>query len=276
MKSNFKRRLTSVASQSWLYALVILAMLFLLIPTLIVIPMSFSDARYLSFPPKTLSFQAYLNYVASVEWRSSTTVSLITATITTLLATILGTAASYALHNSTQRYVRILRGLMMAPMIVPTIFTALGLFFVFAHFGLNNSIPGLVIGHTLLALPYVIINVSAGLKTYDMTQEHAACILGASRIRAFVDITLPQIRFSVIAAALFSFAVSLDEAVVSLFISGGDGATLTKRMFTSLRSDIDPVIAVVATIMTLLSCVMLAITLMSQRRARRYENVTEA
>ncbi|KTT10914.1 ABC transporter permease, partial [Pseudomonas parafulva] len=108
-----------------------------------------------------------------------------------------------------------------------------------------------------------------GLKSYDMTQEHAACILGATRLRAFFDVTLPQIRFSIIAAAMFAFAVSLDEAVVSIFISGGDSATLTKRMFSSLRSEIDPVIAVVATLMTLLSIVMLAVSLIAQRRNKR-------
>jgi len=258
-----------LARRAWLYLLVAATMLFLLTPTLIVLPMSLSDARYLSFPPKSLSLQPFFNYLASVEWRAATQVSLITATLTMLLATTLGTAAAYALHNSQQRYLGVLRGLMMAPMIVPSIFTAIGLFFIYARLDLNNSIPGLVLAHTLLALPYVIINVGAGLKSYDMTQEHAACILGASRLRAFVDVTLPQIRFSVIAEAMFAFAVSLDEAVISLFISGGDSATLTKRMFSSLRSEIDPLIAVVATLMTLLSIVMLAISLTAQRRAQK-------
>ena len=123
--------------------------------------------------------------------------------------------------------------------------------------------------NTLLALPYVVINVSAGLRSYDMTQEQAACILGATRLRAFFDVTLPQIRFSVIAAAMFAFAISLDEAVISLFISGGDSSTLTKRMFSSLRSEIDPLIAVVATLMTLLSITMLCISIMAQRKAKR-------
>lgn len=255
--------------RAWLYVLVAVTMIFLVTPTLIVLPMSLSDARYLSFPPKSFSLQPFFNYFASLEWRTATGISLVTAFLTMVLATTLGTAAAYALHNSQQRYLGVLRGLIMAPMIVPTIFTAIGLFFIYARLGLNNSIPGLVLAHTLLALPYVIINVSAGLKSYDMTQEHAACILGATRLRAFFDITLPQIRFSIITAAMFAFAVSLDEAVVSIFISGGDSATLTKRMFSSLRSEIDPVIAVVATLMTLLSIVMLVVSLVAQRRNRR-------
>lgn len=257
------------ARRAWLYLLVLAIMVFLLTPTLIVLPMSLSDARYLSFPPKSLSLQPFFSYFASIEWQSATRISLITATLTMILATTLGTAAAYALHNSQQRYLGLLRGLMMAPMIVPSIFIAIGLFFVYARLDLNNSIPGLVLAHTLLALPYVIINVGAGLKSYDMTQEHAACILGASRLRAFFDVTLPQIRFSVVSAAMLAFAVSLDEAVISLFISGGDSATLTKRMFSSLRSEIDPLIAVVATLMTLLSIIMLAVSLTAQRRAQR-------
>ena len=269
MHPSFSRTLGQVARRAWLYLLVLATLIFLVTPTLIVLPMAFSDARYLAFPPKAFSLQPLLNYFASLEWRSATTVSLITAFLTMVLATTLGTAAAYALHNSQQRYLGVLRGLMMAPMIVPTIFTAIGLFFVYARLGLNNSIPGLVLAHTLLALPYVIINVGAGLKSYDMTQEHAACILGATRLRAFFDVTLPQIRFSIIAAAMFAFAVSLDEAVVSIFVSGGDSATLTKRMFSSLRSEIDPVIAVVATLMTLLSIAMLAVSLVAQRRNNR-------
>lgn len=264
-----KHSLLGILRHSWLYLLVIATMIFLVAPTLVVMPMSLSDARYLSFPPKSLSLQPLFNYFGSLEWRTATWVSLITATLTMCLATTLGTAAAYSLHVSGQRLGAVLRGLLLAPMIVPTIFIAIGLFFVYARFDLNNTIPGLVLAHTLLALPYVIINVSAGLRSYDMTQEHAACILGASRLRAFFDVTLPQIRFSVIAAAMFSFAVSLDEAVISLFISGGDSSTLTKRMFSSLRSEIDPLIAVVATLMTLLSIIMLGITLVAQRRAKR-------
>ena len=264
-----KQNLMASVRGSWLYVLVLATMVFLVLPTLIVIPMSFSDARYLSFPPKSFSIEPFFKYFASLEWRSATQVSLITASLVMVLATTLGTAAAYSLHVTQSKVSGMLRGLLMAPMIVPTIFIAIGLFFVYAKFDLNNTIPGLVLGHTLLALPYVVINVSAGLRSYDMTQEQAACILGASRLRAFFDVTLPQIRFSVIAAAMFAFAISLDEAVISLFISGGDTSTLTKRMFSSLRSEIDPLIAVVATLMTFLSIIMLCISIMAKRKAGR-------
>lgn len=267
--SRLSRNLVREAKRSWLYLFMLLAMVFLIAPTLIVLPMSLSDARYLSFPPKSLGWQSYLNYFGSLEWQSATRISLFTAILTMLIATSLGTAAAYALHVSGKRFTALLRGLMLAPMIVPVIFTAIGLFFVYARLELNNTLFGLVLAHTLVALPYVIINVEAGLRSYDMTQEHAACILGATRLRAFFDVTLPQIRFSVIGAAMFAFAVSLDEAVISLFISGGDTSTLTRKMFSSLRSEIDPVIAVVATLMTLLSIIMLAISLTAQSRAKK-------
>lgn len=268
-RKHFPSELAGILRRSWLYVLVGLTMVFMLVPTLIVIPMSLSDSRYLTFPPESLSLQPFFSYFTSIEWLAASKVSLVTATLTMVLSTVLGTAAAYSLHNTQRRWAGALRGVLMAPMIVPAIFTAIGLFFVYARTGLNNTIPGLVLAHTLLALPYVIINVGAGLKTYDMTQEHAACILGATRLRAFMDVTLPQIRFSVIAAAMFAFAVSLDEAVVSLFISNGDASTLTKRMFSSLRSEIDPLIAVVATLMTLVSITMLVISLIAQRKAER-------
>lgn len=257
------------AKRSWLYLLTIIIMIFLIAPTLVVMPMSLSDTRYLTFPPKALSVEPFIRYFQSIEWQTSTRVSIISATLTMLLATTLGTAAAYAIHTGSKRGAGLLRAMLMAPMIVPVIFIAIGIFFVYAKVRLNYTIPGLILAHTLLALPYVIINVEAGLRTYDMRLEYVARTLGASRLKAFLTVTLPQIRFSVVTAALFSFAVSIDEAVVSLFISGGDTATLTRRMFSAIRSEIDPLIAVVATLMTLLSIMMLVTTLIMQRHTKK-------
>jgi len=231
----------------WLYVLGVLVMLFLVLPSFIVVPMSFSDSAYLEFPPRVWSLRWYESFVGSVEWRDATVVSLKAAVSTMVLATALGTAAAYGLHVSRFRLTAAIQALLGMPLIVPVILIAIGVFYVYARLGLNNTIAGLILAHSTLAIPFVVVTVAAGLKTYDMNQEMVARSLGATRLRAFLSITLPQIRFSVVVAALFAFITSLDEVIVALFISGGENATLTRRMFNALRDQIDPTIAAIST-----------------------------
>ena len=144
------------------------------------------------------------------------------------------------------------------PLMVPIIMIAVGVFFLYAKLGMINTIIGLVFAHTMLAIPLVVIVVTAGLKSYDMNQELVARSLGASRARAFITITLPQIRFSVITGALLAFLTSLDEVIIALFISGGPNATITRRMFNALRDQIDPTIASISTCLIVVSVLLLA------------------
>ncbi len=243
----------------WLYLLCAAIMLFLVTPSLIVIPMSFSDSRYLEFPPQAWSFRWYENYFGSIEWMDATRVSFTAAVLTVLVATPMGTAAAYALHVSRFRISGAINAIMLTPIMVPVILIAIGVFFLYARLGLNNSIPGLVLAHSLMAIPFVVITVAAGLKSYDMNQEMVARSLGASRLKAFLTVTLPQIRFSIISGALFAFIVSLDEVVIALFISGGDKATITRRMFNALRDEIDPTIAAISTVLIAVSILLLAL-----------------
>ena len=140
---------------------------------------------------------------------------------------------------------------------VPVILIAIGVFFAYTKLKLNNSMTGLVLAHSTLALPMVLIVISAGLRSYDMNQERVARSLGASRLKAFFIVTLPQIRFSVITGALLAFIVSLDEVIVALFITGGKMSTITRSMFLALRDQIDPTIASISTIMVLITSVAL-------------------
>lgn len=237
----------------WLYVWCGLVALFLVLPVLVVIPMSFSDAVYLEFPPRRWSLRNYRAFFGSVEWRDATWVSLRAAVLTTAAATVLGTAAAYGLAVTRWRWSRALQLLLVAPQMVPAILVAIGLFYVYARLELVNTMLGLVLAHTLLALPFVVVTVTAGLASFDMTQEMVARSLGASRVRAVLTVTLPQIRYSVISAALFAFITSLDEVVVALFISGGENATLTRRMFSALRDQIDPTIAAISTLLIVIS-----------------------
>jgi putative spermidine/putrescine transport system permease protein len=158
------------------------------------------------------------------------------------------------------------QAVLAVPLIVPVILIGIGAFFLYAWLGINNTIGGLVLAHTVLAIPLVSITVLSGLKTYDMNQELVARSLGASRARAFLAITMPQIRFSIVSGALFAFNTSFDEAVVSFFISGGETSTLTRRMFSALRDQIDPTIAAISTCLVALSVLLIAMAQMLGRK----------
>ena len=243
----------------WLYAVAALIMLFLIIPTLIVIPMSFSGSQYLEFPPRSWSGRWYDNYFGSNEWMRATWVSIKAAILTVLVITPMATMAAYGLYVSNLKAARYVFILLITPMMVPVILIAIGVFFAYTHLRLNNTLLGLVLAHSALALPLCLIVISAGLKSYDMNQELVARSLGASRLRAFLVITLPQIRFSVITGGLLAFIVSFDEVIVALFISGRDMSTITRSMFLALRDQIDPTIAAISTIMILITTAALVI-----------------
>ena len=241
----------------WLYIVSGLVMFFLVVPSLIVVPMSFSGSAYLEFPPEVWSVRWYHSYFESQAWQNATSTSLTVATLTLLLATPIGTLAAYGLHVSRFRFSIYIYVVLSLPLMVPVIMIAIGVFFLYAKLGMINSISGLVLAHSMLAVPLVVIVVAAGLKSYDMNQEMVARSLGASRARAFLTITLPQIRFSVITGALLSFLTSLDEVIVALFVSGGENATITRRMFNALRDQIDPTIASISTLLIGISVVLL-------------------
>jgi len=244
----------------WLYVIAAVIMLLLVIPTLIVMPMSFSDSQYLEFPPSNWSVRWYTEYLESSKWMRATVTSVQVGILTMMLATPLGTMAAYALFVSGHRAARAIFMFLITPMIVPVILIAIGTFYAFGRVGLNNTITGLVLAHTVLAAPLVMIVITAALRTYDLNQERVARSLGATRLKAFFVITLPQIKFSIVTAALLSFLTSFDEVIVAIFVSGGSNATLTKHMFSALRDFIDPTIAAISTIMILVSTSLLLLT----------------
>ena len=244
----------------WLYGVGGLVMLFLVIPSLIVIPMSFSDSQFLSFPPQAWSLRWYESYFGSLEWMQATWTSLKAGTLTMLVATPLGTLAAYGLHVSRTRWGGLAMLVLAMPIMMPLILIGIGVFNAYVHLGLLNTLPGIVIAHSMLALPLVVLVVASGLKSYDMNQELAACSLGASRPRAFLLVTLPQIRFSVVTGALLAFLTSFDEVIVALFVSGGQNSTLTRNMFLALRDQIDPTIAAISTVMIVVTSMLLLVS----------------
>jgi putative spermidine/putrescine transport system permease protein len=252
-----------------LYGFVALILAWLIIPILIILPMSFSGARFLAFPPPSWSLRWYQEYLTSASWMQATRVSLTVAVCASVIATVIGTAAAYALNLTQSRLVRSLQALLLLPLIVPIVITAVGVFLVYAQVGLLATMTGLILANVMLGLPYVVTSVLVGLRKFDHTQEMVSRSLGMNRWRTFFAVTLPQIRPSVISGLLFAFISALDETVVSLFISGGQYQTLTKKMFTALRDEIDPTIASISSLLTGISFILLMLAALNARTAER-------
>jgi putative spermidine/putrescine transport system permease protein len=190
----------------------------------------------------------------------ATVTSLKAGLLTALLATPLATMAAYGLHVSRLRHANLLLMLLLTPMVVPVILIGIGVFYAYVKLKLVNSLLGLVLAHSMLAIPVVMLVVASALKSFDLDQELVARSLGASRIKAFWMVTLPQIKFSVVTGAVLAFLTSFDEIIVSLFVSGGDNSTLTRNMFNALRDQVDPTIAAISTLIVLATTVLLVIT----------------
>jgi putative spermidine/putrescine transport system permease protein len=247
-------------------AFCVLVLLYLILPIVIIVPMSLSSARFLTFPPPSLSLRWYRDYLDDPSWMRATRVTLTVALLTVAIATPLGVAAAYAISQSKLRIMRAIHITLLLPLVVPIIITAVGIFFVYAKIGLVATMTGLVLANVMLGLPYVVISVVAGLQSFDATQEMVARSLGMNRLRSFFAVTLPQIKTSVIAGGIFAFISAIDETIVALFISGGQYQPLTKRMFTALRDEIDPTIAAISTLMTAVSFMLVLLVSSRQKK----------
>lgn len=242
---------------------------FLIFPILVIIPMAFSSSSYLEFPPPGFSLQWFEEFFSSPRWMSATKISLTVAFWTVLLSTTVGTLAAFAIRRFRGAMRPVAIGYLTAPLMIPLIALALGLYLTYVNLGLNGSILGLVLAHTVLALPYVIINVSAPLGNLPPANERAARSLGAPPWRAFLDVTFPAIYPGILAGALFAFLTSFDEVILAVFISGVRTSTLPVLMWESVRTDIDPTIAAIAVLLTTLTVVSLGLAQFAVRVSSR-------
>jgi putative spermidine/putrescine transport system permease protein len=261
---------------AFLWIVVAVVLIYLVFPVFIVAPVSFSSAKYLQFPPPGWSLQWYQNYFERPGWIPATLVSIRVAVITTILATVLGTAASLALVRGRFPGRNAVNSFIVSPLVVPGIIVAIGVYFVYAQAKLVGNPLGLALAHTALALPFVVTNVSATLHGFDERLEYAAMNLGANRWQTFRRVTLPIIRPGVFAGALFAFITSFDELIVALFVSGTGAVTLPRKMWDSLRQEIDPTIAAVSTILITLSILILLSAELLRQRAERTRTATWA
>lgn len=236
-------------NRALLWAVSAVVLVFLLAPIVIIIPMSFGSSASLEFPPRGLSLQWYDKYFSSASWLSASWVSLKVALGATALATVLGTLMSFALVRGRFPGRTALSALTLAPLIVPGVVIAVALYLLLARVGLSGTTPGLILAHTTIALPFVVVNVSISLRSFDENLERAAASAGATPFQVFRHVTLPVIRPGFIAGALFAFMASFDEVIIAIFLSGRNATTLPKRMWDSVLLETDPVIAAISTML---------------------------
>jgi putative spermidine/putrescine transport system permease protein len=233
-----------------------LVFLFLMLPLLIVFPISFSSSPYLRFPPPGLSLRWYQTYLNDPVWIDATLRSLKIAAVTTALASLLGTLLAFSIVRGRYWGREAVNQLAALPIIVPTIVYSISVYGLFSQLKLIGLWQSIALAHTVYAIPFVTIIVAAGLRTFDIAQEQAAMGLGASHLQAVWFITLPQIRPSLVSAAFLAFIASFDELVIAMFL-GGSNMTLPKKMFDNILLEIDPTIAAVSVLkITLVSLLL--------------------
>lgn len=241
-----------------LYAFCALVFFFLMAPLIVVFPISFSSSPYLQFPPPGWSLRWYVAYVEDSAWIDSTIRSLKVATATTVLSTVLGTLLAFGIVRGRYPGKSALNQFSLLPLIVPVIVYSIAVYGLFAQFRMIGNWYAIVLGHTVHAIPFVLILVGAALRTFDESYELAAMSLGASRLKAIWRVTLPQIRPALVSAMFLAFISSFDELVVAMFL-GGSNMTLPKKMFDNIVNAIDPTIAAVSVLQIILVTLVLIV-----------------
>ena len=269
-----------------------LVLFFLVMPLIAVMPISFSSSPFLQFTSQMLAFEpeAYslrwykmligdcsdpgITTVCTDRWVRGAQNSLFIGIIATFLATTLGIMASLGLSRSHMPFRKAIMAIMISPLVVPLIITASGLFFFFAKFNLVATYTGLIFAHTVLGLPFVVITVTATLVGFDQNLIRAAASLGGSPFLNFFKIQMPLILPGVISGGLFAFITSFDEVVIVLFVGGPEQVTLPRQMWSGIRQEISPTILSAATILVIISILLLTTVELLRRRTERLRGVT--
>ncbi|WP_027577183.1 ABC transporter permease [Bradyrhizobium sp. WSM1743] len=248
-------------------------LLYLVAPILVIIPLSFNSVPFFTYPMPGLSLRWYEEFFLSAGWQGALHNSLFIAVLVTLLSTALGTLAALGLSRPNFPWRAAVMSLLISPMIVPVVITAVAVYFFYADIGLLNSYTGLILAHTLGATPFVVIALTATLMGFDHSLTRAAAGLGAPPITVFFKIILPLILPGMVSGALFAFLASFDEVVVALFVASPEQRTLPMIMFSGLREQYSPTIIAAATVLILFSIVMLTTVELLRRRSERLRGI---
>ena len=243
--------------------------IFLLIPSLMAIPMSFTDTVFLVFPPEGFTMKWYREFLTEERWVEPTLLSLRLAAVTTLLSLILGTLASLALVRGVLPFKRTINLFVISPIMIPVIIIAFAAYGLYAKLHLIGSFWGVVIAHTILCCPFVILIMNANLYRFDINLEKAARNLGANAMKTFLLITLPLIKPGMFSASIFCFITSMDELVLTMFLIGTRKTTLPLRIFSQIQFRVDPVVATASTFFVVASIVIVIILAFIRRESKK-------
>ena len=269
--------------RTWYYVFRVICgaiFLFLITPILVMMPLSFNTVPFftftsemLSLDPDGFSLRWYRDFFNSLNWQGAVKNSFIIAFFATILATTLGTVAALGLSRPYMPYKTLIMAILISPMIVPLIISAAGMYFFYSKIGLTSTHLGVILAHTALGTPFVVIVVTATLVGFDQSLTRAAAMLGASPTRAFFKVTMPLILPGVISGGLFAFITSFDEVVVVLFVGSVEQRTIPWAMFSGIREQISPTILAVATILITISVFLLATLELLRRRNERLRGI---
>jgi len=254
---------------------------FLIAPIVTVIPLSFNAENFFTFTPEMLSFDPagyslkhYRDFFTNPDWQQAMRNSVQIAPAATILSVSLGTLAAIGLSQSHVPFRRAIMAILISPMIVPLIISAAGMYFFYSRIGLQGTYAGVVLAHAALGIPFVIITVTATLVGFDKSLTRAAANMGANPVTTFFKVQMPLILPGVISGGLFAFITSFDEVVVVLFVGSAGQKTLPWQMFTGLREQISPTILAVATILVVISILLLTTVEVLRRRSERLRGMS--
>lgn len=258
-----------------------LIFLFLILPILVILPLSFNASDFFTFTkemlaldPEGYSLKHYRDFFTNSDWQNALKNSAQIAPMATLMATVFGTLAAIGLSQSYMPMRSVVMAILISPMIVPLIISAAGMYFFYSRIGMQGTYWGVVLAHAALGTPFVIITVTATLVGFDKSLVRAAANLGAGPVRTFFKVQMPLILPGVISGALFAFITSFDEVVVVLFVGSASQKTLPWQMFTGLREQISPTILAVATVLVAISIALLATLELLRRRSERLRGMS--
>ncbi len=259
-----RRSFSETLNRYWAWLL----LLFLVAPALIAIPVSLTPKRFLSMPKGELSLRHFEKLFTSEEWMSSFWQSAVIGLTSSALATALGTLCAIGLWRVSSKWGEAVRAFLLLPLVVPPIISAMAFYRFMVPLGLIDTYAGLILAHTVLAAPLVLITVSASLAGFDPRLEQASRNLGASNWTTMRRVILPSIRPGVLAGAIFAFIASWDEIVVTLFLSKFSVYTLPRRMWNGIRENTDPTVAAAAVVLIAITLIFFIIQALNARRTR--------
>ncbi len=242
---------------------------FLIAPILAILPLAFTDSIFLAYPVRGLSGRWFEELATNETWSRAILNSLVIGSSATVLSTVLGTLAALGLRGDRVPLAGLWRTGFVLPMVVPPVVLGVGMQILFVRLGLASSYAGVILAHSVLCVPFVVVTVSASLAGIDPALERAAASLGAGRARAFFEVTLPLALPGVVSGAVFAFATSLDEVILTLFVAGPNQRTLARQMFSTIRENVSPAVAAAALLLILATLVLAALAALVRRHQAR-------